>query len=138
MKGLNHVAVVVAAVVFFAIGAGWYSVFQSAWLAGIGKSLDQLTRETGGSPMQFVIAFAAILVMCYTLAGIIGRATQPSTTTGVRDGAMVAIGIGSAAIALNYAFEARGVSLWLINAGYLLIGLVVAGAIIGGWRRKTV
>ncbi len=137
MKGLNHVAVVVAAAVFFVIGAGWYSFFQSAWLAGIGKSLDPLTRETGGSPMPYVIALAAILVMCYTLAGVIGRAAAPSTGTGARDGATVAIGIGAAAIALNYAFEARGVSLWFINAGYLLIGLVVAGAIIGGWRRKT-
>lgn len=137
MKGLNHIAVVVAAVVFFMIGAGWYSFFQSAWLAGIGKSLDQLTRETGGSPMPYVIALAAILVMCYTLAGIISRATSPSTATGLRDGATIAIGIGASAIALNYAFEARGLSLWLINAGYLLIGLVIAGAIIGGWRKKT-
>ncbi len=38
-----------------------------------------------------------------------------------------------------YGFEARGLTLWFINAGYVLIGLVLAGAIIGGWkpRRKA-
>ena len=43
----------------------------------------------------------------------------------------------AANIALNYAFEMRGVTLWTINSGYVLVGLTLAGAIIGGWRKKA-
>ena len=46
MKSINHFAVVVAAVVFFMLGAGWYTVLSNAWLAGIGKTMEQLTRRT--------------------------------------------------------------------------------------------
>ena len=42
MKSINHVAIIVAAIVFFAIGAVWYNVFSEPWLAGIGKTVDQL------------------------------------------------------------------------------------------------
>jgi len=38
---------------------------------------------------------------------------------------------------MNYGFEARPLSLWLINAGYMVVGMTIMGAIIGHWRKKT-
>jgi len=137
MPVFNHFAVTVSAVIFFAIGAGWYNVFSTAWLAGIGKTLEDMTRQNGGSPLPFVVGFIAILVMCYTLAWLIGRLGAQSAGSGAKTGGIVALGFVAAMLALNYGFEARSATLWLINAGYALIGLVVAGAIIGGWRRKS-
>jgi len=137
MHKLNHVAVLVAAVVFFALGAVWYTVLQSPWLAGIGKTVDQLTKENGGSPLPFVIGFLAVLVMCYTLGWIVQRGMQPTAGNGALTGATVAFGIVGATLALNYGFEARGFTLWLINAGYVFVGLVIAGAIIGAWRKQA-
>jgi Protein of unknown function (DUF1761) len=136
MQRINHVAVVVAAVVFFAIGAGWYTVFQRPWLDGIGKTMDQLAQENGGTPMPFIVGFIAIVIMCYTLGWIVQRGLTRSAGNGALTGATIAFGIVGAALALYYAFEARGPTLWLINAGYVLVGLVISGAIIGGWRQK--
>jgi len=137
MKSINHVAIIVAAVVFFAIGAVWYKVFSQPWLAGIGKTVDQLAKENGGSPLPFIVGFIAILIMCYTLGWIVQRGMAPSAGNGALTGATVAFGIVGAALALYYGFEARGITLWLINAGYVVVGLVISGAIIGGWRGKT-
>jgi hypothetical protein len=137
MKATNHWTVLVAAVVFFALGALWYTLFSDAWLAGIGKTLDQLMKENGGSPLPYVVGFLAAVVMCYTLAWIVQRGMQPGAGNGALTGATVAFGIVGAMLALNYGFEARGVTLWLINAGYAFVGLVIAGAIIGAWRRKA-
>jgi hypothetical protein len=50
-------------------------------------------------------------------------------------GITVAVGFAAPVIGLNYAFEGRGLTLWLINAGYALVGLTVAGAIIGAWSK---
>jgi hypothetical protein len=137
MRKSSHIATIVAAIVFFAIGAAWYTVLAEPWMAGIGKTMDQLARDHGGSPLPYVVGFLAILVMCYTLAWIVDRGMAPTAGSGALTGATVAFGVVGAMLALNYSFEARGVTLWLINAGYAVVGLVIAGAIIGGWRRKA-
>lgn len=137
MYRINHWAVIVAAVVFFALGAVWYTALQVPWLAGIGKSLDELTRDQGGSPLPFAIGFLAVLVMCYTLAWIVYKGMTPTAANGALTGAVIAFGIVGAVLALNYGFEARGITLWLINAGYVVVGLVISGAIIGAWRRQA-
>ena len=135
MKAINHWAVLVAAVVFFAIGAAWYNIFSKPWLDGIGKTIDQVTKENGGSPLPYVVGFLAIVVMCYTLGWIVQKGMSPTAGNGALTGATVAFGIVGAALALNYGFEARGLTLWLINAGYVFVGLVISGAIIGAWRK---
>ena len=137
MKNTNHVAVIVAAVVFFMLGAGWYTVLSNAWLAGIGKTMEQMTTEGGGSAMPMVVGFLAVLVMCYTLNSLLNRLGDTTAAGGAKVGAFVALGFVAANIALNYGFELRGVMLWAINSGYVLAGLVIAGAIIGGWRKKS-
>ena len=137
MKGTNHFAVVVAAVVFFMLGAGWYSVLAKPWAVGIGKTMEQLTKESGGSSLPYIVGFVSVLVMCYALNSLLNRLGDTTAGGGAKVGAFVALGFVAANIALNYGFEMRGVTLWAINSGYVLVGLVIAGAIIGGWRKKT-
>jgi hypothetical protein len=137
MKVTNHFAVIAAAVVFFLLGAAWYTVLSVPWAAGIGKTMEQLAQESGGSPMPYVVGFLAVLVMCYALNSLLNRLGDTTGAGGAKVGAFVALGFVAANIALNYAFEQRGVMLWTINSGYVLVGLTIAGAIIGGWRKKT-
>jgi hypothetical protein len=137
MKTTNHFAVVVAAIVFFMLGAGWYTVLADPWAAGVGKTMAQLKTEGGGSAMPMVLGFVAILVMCYALNSLLNRLGDTTAGSGAKVGAFVALGLVAANIALNYAFELRSVTLWTINTGYVLVGLTVAGAIIGGWRKKA-
>jgi Protein of unknown function (DUF1761) len=133
----RHLAVWIASIVFFVLGAIWYSVMATPWVAAIGKSMEQLTREHGASPLPYVVGFVAILVMCYTLAWLMHRVHATTLIDGLRLGAIVAIGFIAATLALNYGFEARSVTLWLINSVYLVVGLALSGAIIGGWKRAA-
>ena len=137
MSGARHVAVWIAAIAFFVLGAIWYTVLSARWLAAIGKTTDQMTSEQGGSPLPYVIGFVAILVMCYTLAWLMQRLRAGTLLAGLRLGAIVSSGFVAATLALNYGFEARSVSLWLINSVYVVVGLALAGAIIGGWKRAS-
>jgi hypothetical protein len=136
MGGVRHLPVWVAAIVFFVLGAVWYSLFAGAWLAGIGKTMEQLAAETGGSPLPYAVGFAAILLMCYTLAWLIARLAAESFVAGMRTGLTVGLGFIGALLALNYGFEWRTPVLWAINVGYAVLGLAIAGAVIGGWRRR--
>jgi hypothetical protein len=130
-------AAFVAAIVFFILGALWYSLLQGPWLAGVGKSYEQLLAEQGGSALPYVVGFLAVLVMCLTLAWLILRTGTRGLLAGATLGAGVAVGIVGSALALNYGFEWRAPALWLINVGYVLLGLTVAGGIIGGWARHA-
>ena len=137
MGNVRHIAVVVAAVIFFIVGALWYTVLAGPWLAGIGKTMEQMTRESGGSPAPYIIGFFAILLMCYTLAALINRMGIRSAGAGIVLGVMVGIGLVGGMLALNYGFEIRSPTLWAINALYATVGLAIAGAIIGGWQKKA-
>ena len=133
----RHVAVWISAIVFFALGAIWYSVLQAPWLAGIGKTLEDLTREQNASALPYAVGYVSILVMCYTLAWLLDRMDARSVAAGIRLGAIVAVGLVAAALALNYGFESRSPRLWLINAGYAFVGLCVVGGILGGRSRRS-
>lgn len=137
MGGISHVATIVGAIAFFALGAVWYNLLQPPWLASVGKTMEQLAAEHGNSPLPYVVGFVAILVMCYTLAYLIVRTGATTLAGGMRTGALAALGFVAAMLALNYGFEGRPTTLWLINAGYALVGLTIAGGIIGGWKRQT-
>jgi uncharacterized protein DUF1761 len=133
----RHLAIWIASVVFFVLGAIWYAVMQAPWLAGIGKSMDEIANAHASSPLPYVVGFGAILVMCYTLAWLMHRLEAGTLVAGLRVGAIVAIGFIAATLALNYGFEARSVTLWFINSAYVVVGLALAGAIIGGWTRPA-
>ena len=137
MNAARHIAVWIAAIVFFVLGAIWYSVMAAPWVAAIGKSMEQLSREHGASPLPYVVGFLAILVLCYTLAWLMHRLQAATLFDGLRVGAIVAVGFVTATLALNYGFEARSVTLWMINSAYVVVGLALAGAIIGGWKRAA-
>jgi len=137
VSAARHIAVWIAAIVFFVLGAIWYTVLSARWLAAIGKTMDQIASEQGGSPLPYVIGFVAILVMCYSLSWLIQRLQATTFAGGLQLGATVAVGFIAANLALNYGFEWRPVTLWLINGIYAVVGLALAGAIIGGWKRRT-
>jgi hypothetical protein len=133
----RHLAVWIASIVFFVLGAIWYSVVQAPWLAGIGKTANEIASAHAASPVPYVVGFVAILVMCYTLAWLMQRLQASTLVGGLRLGVIVATGFMAATLALNYGLEARSVTLWLFDSVYAVVGLALAGAIIGGWKRAA-
>jgi hypothetical protein len=137
MGVVNHVAVWAAGIVHFIIGAGWYTVLGGAWLAAIGKTEAQIRTEQPNMAIPLVIALVVAIIIAYTLAWLLPKLGSQSAAAGAKTGAMLALTLIATTIAMNYGFEARSISLWLINSGYMVVGMTVMGAIIGGWKRKA-
>lgn len=137
MNAINHVAVWAAGVVQFILGAGWYTLLGRAWMAGIGKDEVQLAAEIGHSPLPYIISLATGLVIAYTLAWLLPKVGAASAAGGAKTGALLALALIGTTLAQNYGFEARPPSLWLINAGYMVVGMAVMGAIVGHWKQGT-
>ena len=137
MKAINHVAVWVAGIVQFLLGAGWYTLLAPAWLAGIGKTQAQLAAEHGNSPLPYIISLGTGLIIAYTIAWLLPRIGRENAASGAQAGAVLGLALVGTTLAQNYAFEARSASLWLINAGYMVVGMTIMGAIVGHWTKKA-
>ena len=122
------IAVVLAALAFFALGGLWYTVlFGKPWRKEMGITDEQ---AQGGSPMmmQFVWSILISLVIAFTLSELIGGG---GINYGFKVGAGTGVGIGAAILAQNYVYESRTLRFFAINAAYVVVGLAIMGAIIG-------
>jgi len=136
MSAVNHLAVWVAGIVHFIIGAGWYTALGGAWLRAIGKTEEQIRVDQPNMAIPMIIALAVALIIAYAIAWLLPRLGAQSAASGAKTGSVLALALIATTMAMNYGFEARSISLWLINSGYMVVGMAVMGAIIGGWKKK--
>ena len=129
---LNYVAVVVAALVGFAIGGLWYSPigFARAWMRETGLSEARLREANMGR--VFGLSLVCSLVMALNLAAFLGD--KASLGFGLFAGAAAGIGWVSMALGMTYLFERRSLKLWLINSGYQVLTFTAMGGLIGAWK----
>jgi hypothetical protein len=129
---VSLIAVLVAAIVMFIIGALWYgALFGRQWraLQGVAEG-SQMT----GMGVTLAGGFVVNLIMAYVLARLVVHYGTPSLGEGVLTGLLAWVGFGATITANQILYERRPWLLWAINNGYLLIGLVVMGAILGWWH----
>jgi len=135
---VNVLAVVVAAVAHWLLGALWFGVlFGNAWIAGAGFSPELLAEvKAHPSPWPYVVTFVANLVMALVLAKVIAWVGQWSAAGGARVGLVLGFGIAFCAMTTAYVFEYKPLSFILISAGYPVVGMMIMGLIIGVWKPK--
>ena|ERR1700675_941082 len=131
----NWLAVIAAAIAHFLLGAIWFTGLKDAWLAGTGKTEQELMQQ--GSPaMAYSIAFVCNLIMALVLAKVIAASGRWSATGGMRVGLVLGFGLAFTAIVTELVFEARPPSFLWIAGGYPVVGCIVMGAILGAWKPK--
>jgi hypothetical protein len=133
---INYAAVVVSAVLYFALGAAWFTALSKPWAEGAGFTPEQITAAKP-QPLPFIGAFIANLVLAYVLAWLVARTGETSAARGAKLGALLWVGLVATTMGTEIAFELRSLQFFLITAGYPLVGLLLMGAIVGGWRKKA-
>jgi len=131
---INYLAVAVAGVAYMILGAVWYSpaLFGNSWMKAIGKTKEQVAADF--SPMNYGWAILTAIVASYGIARIMIWTGGDS----IVDGIMVALACGVcfilAPMIVNDVFENRPRGLTMMNVLYHMIGLIIAGVIVGAWR----
>jgi hypothetical protein len=129
ISGVNYLAVIVAAVAGFAVGAVWYTfLFSKAWIAAVGISEEQMKQ--GGSPVPFILSAIAYLVIATFLSALLAPATIAG---GAVAGFLAWLGFVLTTTAVNYAFPGRKYELTLIDTGHWLAAMVIMGGILGAF-----
>jgi hypothetical protein len=129
---VNWWAIVVAAVVKFAIGAIWYApLFGRQWraLQGIPEGSPQT-----GLVQAMVVQIIGDLIMAYILARFIGHYGMTGVGGGLFIAFMAWLGFVATIMVGSIFYEKKPPQLIAINAGYQLVGILAMGAILGVWR----
>jgi hypothetical protein len=133
---INIWAVLVSAVAFWALGSLWYSpvLFGKRWQKEVGLKEEDIT----GANMAkvFGLSFVLMLLMVWALNFVINshKAEDVSLTTGLIYGLFTGFFFSMLTMGVNYLYQRKSLVLWLIDGVYIVLGLAVAGMILGGWR----
>lgn len=136
MKSLqiNYLAVLVAAIATFVLGAIWYIAFSDAWMRLAGLTETEIVNSGGGAS-AYIISFSTYVLGAYALALLLKSMNVQTIKTGALTGALIGALLIGGNIFTNNAYELKPVGLSVLNAGFSCLSCVVMGAILGGWRK---
>ena len=134
--GINLLAVLVAAVVTFALGALWYSplLFAKAWVAANGFTPEKVEAMRKGAGKAYSVTFLCWLVMAAALAVLIHRLGVNTAIGGVKVGGLCWAGFAATVGLSGLVFSERRPAAFLIDTGYQLVSLVGMGVILSLWQ----
>lgn len=127
---VDYLAVVVAAVVFFVLGALWYAppIFGNRWQAA-----SKVDVSGGANPLVFLVTFVLWFVVALALAYLAVLIGVDSAAGGLGLGLVAGVGFMLPSLLVSGMYEQTSPTVIAIGAGYYLVGFAVAGLIIGAW-----
>jgi len=133
---INIWAVIVAAVAFWVLGAVWYSpvLFGKRWQKELGFTDEYLKKANMVVifGLSFVLMFIMVFGLSFTL--LAHKPEDVSWLNGMWLGIFVGLIFSMATMGINYLYQRRSLVLWLIDGFYMIIGLGIAGIILGAWN----
>jgi hypothetical protein len=136
LANINFLALIVAAIASFALGAVWYSpvLFGKAWQKTLGFTEEYLGKSN--MALVFGSSFVLIFLMDFGLAIILqGHASRDvSAFSGFLYGLLIGIFFVATSYGINMIYQRRSFLLWAIDSGYQVLYLAMTGAILGAWR----
>lgn len=135
-QDINWIAVIVAALGYFMLGAIWYSpvLFSKKWLRYTKIDANDPEVKKGAG----MIMLGSFLLMLLCSAGLAVLANRLDVIggwiSGVKLGLITGICIAGTAVHISFIYEKRPLGLHLIDGGYNVLGNVIAAVIIAVWR----
>ncbi len=132
LGALNWLAVVVTAVAAYALGAVYYMALAKPWMAAAKLTREQI--EESNNKTAYGLAALASIIGAVVLAILVQATGAGNAAEGLLLGLVVGIIVAGVGQIPNYAFQYRGAKLFVIDAGYPLLQMLLGGAILGGWQ----
>jgi hypothetical protein len=131
---INHLAVIVSALILWFLGAAWYSpaLFAKPWMAmpGIKKGEGNKNSLLAG----MISSLICDLVLSFILAHFVVWTGTATFGWGALIGFLCWVGFFAAPNLPQGIYENRPFKLFAINNGYWLVGLIVVGGLLAVWR----
>lgn len=125
---INWLAVIVATIAGFAVGAVWYTTLGTQWLSAIGKTRDQLDASPVPYVIGVIVELLTAIILAVTIRSIFGEVT---VANGVLTAAVMWLGFVIPPMILNHRYQNMPWRLTIIDGAHMLAVLLVQGLVIG-------
>ena len=124
LQNINWLSVAIAAISSFIIGGIWYGpLFGNAWMTAFGYKEEDLKKRS--IPKTFGLSLLLALFASLILEMFIGP--EANMIFGTMAGFFAGIGWVATFLGILYLFEMQTMKVYLINAGYCVISLLLWG-----------
>lgn len=129
---LNHLAIIILALVYMPISALWYGLFAQPWLAYNGLTAEEAQAV---NPVVYLIAFAGAIVLYYGMAILFRRMRIESAQAGALSASLIWLAFLFTQGLTQNLFSIEAWQLAFIDQGNTFVSIVLGGAVLGAWRK---
>jgi len=138
LSHLNYLAVAVCTIIYFAIGAVWFSMlFGKPWMEGHGITMP--SDEERNAAMKKEMPKYMLMSLMFSLIGVLALGYMETAMythdwmTGCKAGllasAFVIIVVGQ-----SHMYTRKSFKVFMIDAGYHMVSLIITAIILSVWR----
>ncbi|HTQ80986.1 MAG TPA: DUF1761 domain-containing protein [Thermoanaerobaculia bacterium] len=133
---MNWLAVLVAALAYWFLGAIWYSaLFGKVWASGLEQQGIKIQAPTKSQMItKLVVTLVANLVTAVAIGHLAWRQNLTSAIGGVHLGLITGIGIAATTLAVAYSWESKPMKNLVIDSLYHLLGCIIVAVILAVWH----
>ena len=134
---LNWGAIVLAGVADWILGAVWFTAFKTPWQEGTRIPKEELqVYMAHPNYWPYVISLVCSIAIAYVIARVLS-AWAYTLIHGMGIGILIGLAAALAMIT-EMVFELRAIPFMMISAAYPLLGCILMGAVVGGWKPKRI
>ena len=134
LSEINWLAIAVAALAYFMLGALWYSLlFKTLWIKSSGVDMNNPDAKKGAGGIMF---FTLVLefIACLGLAILVNRMVLTGgVLSGIKLGLLTGVCFAAVAVWISYMYQMKPIALSWVDAGYHVVGNIIAAIIICIW-----
>ena len=136
LHDINFLAVLVAAIAAFVLGAVWYSplLFAKQWTQIHADTPEKLKAMQAGAKKAYAVSLVCLLVMAVAMSLLIAITHMTAVTAGIKLGLLCWLGFAVTIGLMANMYSGKPLKAFLLDAGYQLVYFVVMGAILAVWH----
>lgn len=136
LQDQNWLALIVATLTYFAIGALWFSViFGNMWMKEQEKHGTRIEKPSSQEFMGMMIGNVIYnLLVTFAISYIIFITGCIRFESAFKMGALIGFCISWGTLGATYIWVKRSMKLLVLDAGYHAVGVLAASLILGLWR----
>ena len=133
---INYLAIVVAAVIAFAIGGIWYSplLFAKHWVKAHGFSEDRIKEMQKGASKAYALSLLCQLLIALAIAVLVSYLHLDQAAQGLKLGFLIWGGFFVTHGLMAKVFSDKRITVFYIDTGYQLVYLLIMGVIVTVWH----
>jgi uncharacterized protein DUF1761 len=134
--GINYLAVLIATLVAYAVGAVWHSPvgFGSYWMRLMGLTKEGMHHMSLTPAQAMGIGFVVMLLQAFVLAHFVVLFGVASWQAAATLGFWLWLGFLAPTLANGWLWEGKSLKLFAFNAAYALISIEVMVLVLALWQ----